>query len=134
MTLLYGGTYIIAFGRMHHSYQAVSWAKEAQKGVTATFWNAWMLFAMPAVWLSWSIISYIACITAFLWGAGINGDVSLNNPHHRPLEFVAQIMASVILGFGGIYFPLIIRTLRKYGDYLDEKWEQDVEIRRKERE
>ncbi len=70
MSLTYGCIYIVRFGTMRSMYRASRWAEvslnlmkdyntslnvlqEARKTYTVIWWNAWILLAMPAVWLAW---------------------------------------------------------------------------------
>ncbi|KAJ7249489.1 hypothetical protein B0H12DRAFT_1234633 [Mycena haematopus] len=66
MSLLYGCMYIIRFGTMRKMHKASSFANEAQKEITSIWWNIWVLLAMPAVWLAWSIIAFRTCIMSFI--------------------------------------------------------------------
>ncbi|KAJ6599458.1 hypothetical protein B0H10DRAFT_722704 [Mycena sp. CBHHK59/15] len=125
MSLLFGSIYIIRFGTMRKMYKAASWADEAQKGNTSILWNVWILLAMPSVWLAWSILLFITCIMAFAWRTGAMNnplDVPLSPPTARGLRIGISVMLSVAL----VYFFLILRTFRHYGDYMDEKWKKKV--------
>ncbi|KAJ6616989.1 hypothetical protein B0H10DRAFT_1346813 [Mycena sp. CBHHK59/15] len=53
---------LIRFGTMRRMHKASSFANEAQKDTTNIWWNVWVLLAMPAVWLSWSIIMFFVSI------------------------------------------------------------------------
>jgi hypothetical protein len=54
-SLSFGALFIIRFGTMRSMFRASRWAEEAQRSWTAILWNVWVLLAMPAVWLSWSV-------------------------------------------------------------------------------
>ncbi|KIJ40727.1 hypothetical protein M422DRAFT_173447, partial [Sphaerobolus stellatus SS14] len=113
MSLLYGGVYIICFGRMKQTHKAAIWAEEAQK-FTSVWWNVWVLLAMPTVWLAWSLISYILCIMAFVWRTGTSSDSI--SPHVTFADaLVARVIVTSILAIGLLYFGLILITLRRYG-------------------
>ncbi|KAF8068779.1 hypothetical protein FPV67DRAFT_1414919, partial [Lyophyllum atratum] len=115
MSLLYGCIYIIRFSSMRKAYKALEWAQEAQKTKTFIRWNVWVLLAMPATWLAWSIVLYIACIMAFVWRTGAAG--SQVSPNLTPrAELGIRIAISVVLGLGVLYFTLILNTLRRYGN------------------
>ncbi|KAJ7869191.1 hypothetical protein B0H14DRAFT_2503648 [Mycena olivaceomarginata] len=121
MSLLYGCMYIIRFGTMRKMHKASSLATEAQKGTTSIWWNIWVLLAMPAVWLAWSIIMFLTCIMSFIWLSGSSQD---------PVDFVLspraalgpRIALTVVFFLGVIYFGLIVRTFHRYGDPLDREW------------
>ena len=73
MSLSYGCMYIVRFGMMRNMFHASRWAEvsicfffatrqhmfifvqEAQKMKTSIWWNVWVLLAMPAVWMAWSV-------------------------------------------------------------------------------
>ncbi|KAF4600472.1 hypothetical protein EYR38_005101 [Pleurotus pulmonarius] len=115
MSLTYGCIYIVRFGTMRSMYRASRWAEEARKTYTVIWWNAWILLAMPAVWLAWSLISFIVCILSFVWRTG-----STLDPHERDPMTPRQILGpriaiTAILVLGLIYFALIINTLKSYG-------------------
>ncbi|TFK25135.1 hypothetical protein FA15DRAFT_591189, partial [Coprinopsis marcescibilis] len=112
-SLLYGCMYIIRFGSMRKAHKAAEWALEARKSNTLIIWNVWVLLAMPAVWLSWSLILYICCIMSFLWRTHTHS--SEPEPISDQLLLAIRVLISTLLGFGVIYGALIITTFRKYG-------------------
>ncbi|KAJ7500601.1 hypothetical protein B0H11DRAFT_2225591 [Mycena galericulata] len=125
MSLLFGSMYIVRFGTMRKMYKAASWADEAQKGHTSILWNVWVMLAIPAVWLAWSIILFVTCIMAFAWRTGAAGDSNasvLSNNAARGL----RIGVSAVLGVALVYLFLIVRTFRKYGDVMDQEWNEKV--------
>ncbi|KAJ7664101.1 hypothetical protein B0H17DRAFT_1143835 [Mycena rosella] len=125
MSLLFGSMYIIRFGTMRKMYKAASWAEEAQKGRTSILWNVWILLAIPAVWLAWSIILFVTCIMAFTWRTGAADDpvdTALSHTTARGL----RIGVSAVLAVAVVYLFLIVRTFRKYGDVMDRKWNEKV--------
>ncbi|KAG6836331.1 hypothetical protein H0H93_009081 [Arthromyces matolae] len=136
MSLLYGCIYIIRFSSMRKTHKAVEWAKTnsqmAQETKTFIWWNVWVLLALPAVWLAWSIMFYIACIMAFVWRSGANGleSVLVLTPH---AELSIRIAISTVLGVGALYFLLALNTLRLYGDSMDIRFKRDLEQRVRER-
>ncbi|KAF8147983.1 hypothetical protein B0H34DRAFT_679922 [Crassisporium funariophilum] len=125
MSLLYGCVYIIRFGTMRTTYKAAEWAQEAQKSRTAIWWNVWVLLAMPAVWLAWSLVLYIVCIMAFVWRTGTVDD-GPGGPMTRRTALIPRIVISVVLLLGVVYFILIASTLRRYGDAMDQAWRSRI--------
>ncbi|KAK7459508.1 hypothetical protein VKT23_009491 [Stygiomarasmius scandens] len=126
MSLSYGCMYIVRFGTMRSMCRASRWAEtsptpyqEAQKTKTLLWWNVWILLAMPAVWMSWSMIFFISSIISYVWRTG-----SILDPQEReglsPKAVLGPRIAITglfVLGMG--YFVLIVKTLKAYGD--DEK-------------
>ncbi|KAG5644094.1 hypothetical protein DXG03_009113 [Asterophora parasitica] len=128
MSLLYGCMYIIRFASMRKTYKALEWAQEAQKTKTLIWWNVWVLLAMPATWLAWSIILYIACIMAFVWRTstlGLTSELTLSDN----AQLGVRIAISAVLALGVLYFTLILNTLRRYGDSMDKRFKAEL-IRR----
>ncbi|KAF9057127.1 hypothetical protein BJ165DRAFT_1335279, partial [Panaeolus papilionaceus] len=121
VSLLFGCIYIIRFGTMRKTYKAAEWALEAQKSSTMIWWNVWILLAMPAIWLAWSLMMYIVCIMTFIWRTG-NGAVVPELPSSAILA--CKIFISSTLGLGIVYGTLIIYTFRRYGQSMDRRWKQ----------
>ncbi|KAF9459264.1 hypothetical protein BDZ94DRAFT_1117209, partial [Collybia nuda] len=124
MGLLYGCLYIVRFGTMRKGYKAIQWAEEAQQTETRIFWNVWVFLAMPAVWLSWSIILFMTSIMAYLWRTGSTNDPTLQLSPRMALG--PRLAVSGLFALGILYLGLIIFTLRRYGDIMDEKWKKRV--------
>ncbi|KAJ7065413.1 hypothetical protein C8F01DRAFT_982299, partial [Mycena amicta] len=114
MSLLYGCMYIIRFGTMRKMHKASSFAREAEKGTASTWWNVWVLLAMPAIWLSWSIITFFASIMSFIWLTGSSADIQtvLLSPR---AALGPRIGLTLVFALGIVYFCLIVREFHKYG-------------------
>ncbi|KAK7033927.1 hypothetical protein VNI00_012551 [Paramarasmius palmivorus] len=115
MALSYGCMYIVRFGTMRSMYRASRWAEEARKTKTFIWWNVWVLLAMPAVWMSWSMILFVVSILSFVWRTG-----SIDDPHERdglsPTGILGPRIAITTMFFiGMLYLIAIIRTLKSYG-------------------
>ncbi|KAJ7797468.1 hypothetical protein B0H14DRAFT_2389724 [Mycena olivaceomarginata] len=124
MSLLFGSLYIIRFGTMRKMYKAASWAEEAQRGSVSLLWNVWILLALPAVWLAWSIILFVTCVMAFTWRTGAADDyASIILPR---TALALRIGVSAVLLLALIYLLLIIDTFKRYGDALDTRWKEKV--------
>ncbi|KAL1714501.1 hypothetical protein EV715DRAFT_209501 [Schizophyllum commune] len=135
MSLLYGCLYTVRFGSMKAMYKASEWALEAQKTTTNRFWNVWVMLAMPAVWLLWSIVSFIVAIMAFVWRTGVGGVHKNADPFTTPGQALAsRVLISGSLALGAVYFVLVVRTFTLYGDRIDRRWRKNVhEQMRRER-
>ncbi|KAL1679233.1 hypothetical protein EV122DRAFT_289766 [Schizophyllum commune] len=115
MSLSYGCIYIVRFGTMRSMYRASRWAEEARRTKTAILWNVWVLLAMPAVWLSWSMVMFITTILSFVWRTG-----AVNDPEERDalpihIALVPRVIITAVFGLGMVYFILIVNSLRSYG-------------------
>ena len=95
MSLSYGCIYIVRFGTMRSMYRASRWAEvsillvsraarrltathvdlqEAQSSRTSILWNVWVMLAAPAVWLAWSMVTFLVSILSFVWRTGATDD------------------------------------------------------------
>ncbi|ESK93150.1 hypothetical protein Moror_1086 [Moniliophthora roreri MCA 2997] len=115
MSLSYGCMYIVRFGTMRSMYRASRWAEEAQKSKTFLLWNVWVLLAMPAVWMSWSMILFVVSILSFVWRTG-----AVDDPQQReglsPTGILGpRIAITTVFAIGLLYLIAIIRTLKSYG-------------------
>ncbi|KAJ2916657.1 hypothetical protein MD484_g3730, partial [Candolleomyces efflorescens] len=123
MSLLYGCIYIIRFGTMRKTHKAAEWANESERTSTSIFWNVWVMLAMPAVWLGWSMIFFITCIMAFVWQTGTVNDAGA--PSQTASEIlVPRIIISAVLGLGFLYLILIAITFRNYSDPMEQAWRE----------
>ncbi|KAI0246780.1 hypothetical protein BJV78DRAFT_1286112 [Lactifluus subvellereus] len=114
MSLSYGIMYIVRFGNMRSMYRASRWAEEAQKTETAIFWNVWVLLALPGIWLAWSVLAFVIAIMSFVWRTGANGDKTSSLPPRQELGPRIGLTCQLVLGL--VYFALVIRTFRNYGE------------------
>ncbi|KAI5823385.1 hypothetical protein K523DRAFT_255273 [Schizophyllum commune Tattone D] len=115
MSLSYGCIYIVRFGTMRSMYRASRWAEEARRTKTAILWNVWVLLAMPAVWLSWSMVMFITTILSFVWRTGAVNDPEERDPLPIHIALVPRVIITAVFGLGMVYFILIVNSLRSYG-------------------
>jgi len=99
--------------------------QESQQTQLVIWWNVWVLLAMPATWLAWSMILYIVCIMSFVWRTGTTADTDrgIMSPSEAR---VPRVIVSVVFSLGLIYFGLIASTLRRYGDMMDQAWQRRI--------
>ncbi|TFK68337.1 hypothetical protein BDN72DRAFT_769442 [Pluteus cervinus] len=121
MSLLYGCIYSIRFFDLKKTYKAFPWTDDAKKNQLNPFWNTWVFLAMPAVWLVWSLIAYFVCVMAYVWRVGDDG-LATKAPPRSILEL--RIAVSSVLCLGLMYLCLIIRTLKKYGVEMEDRWRE----------
>lgn len=126
VSLLYGCVFIIRFGTMRKTYKAAEWALEARNSQTV-IWNGWVMLAMPAVWLTWSIIAFTTCIMSFMWRASANLPSGFAAAIPPSTELGCRILICVVLGVGVGYGVLILDTFHRYGTKMDEAWKHRVE-------
>ncbi|KAJ3539089.1 hypothetical protein NMY22_g4892 [Coprinellus aureogranulatus] len=131
ISLLYGCVYIIRFGTMRKPYKAAEWALEAKKS-KVFYWNVWVLLAMPAVYLAWSLLLFVCCIMSFVWRTGIpepepdpNAEAKKSDP--VAMHMILRTIVSFILALGLIYGALIVSTFQRYGTRMDKAWMKRID-------
>ncbi|KAJ7753562.1 hypothetical protein B0H16DRAFT_1316900 [Mycena metata] len=115
MSLLYGCMYIVRFGRMRKMHKANRFAEEARKTKTKIWWNVWVVLAMPAVWLAWSIITFLTCIMSFIWLGAFSNDLVHSDVSPR-VVLGLRIALTAVFSIGVFCFFLIIRTFQRFRD------------------
>ncbi|KAF8520030.1 hypothetical protein BU17DRAFT_21565, partial [Hysterangium stoloniferum] len=115
MSLVYGCVYILRFGTMKSMYRAFKWAEEAQQ-TTSILWNVWVLLAMPAVWISWSMVFFCIAILDFVWDQPFSPPPPLDDliPRRDLPALTPRILISFVFLLGLFYFILVIRTFRRW--------------------
>jgi hypothetical protein len=88
--------------------------QEAQKTETAIFWNVWVLLALPGIWLAWSVLAFLVAIMSFVWRTGAEGQSNSALPRNQAFGPRIGITCQLLLGL--VYFALVIRTFRNYGE------------------
>ncbi|KAF7371078.1 hypothetical protein MSAN_00742300 [Mycena sanguinolenta] len=114
------------FGTMRKMHKASSFANEAQKGTTSIWWNIWVLLAMPAIWLAWSIISFLTCIMSFIWLTGSSQDQDDFAMSPRA-TLGSRLGLTLVFALGVVYFVLVVGTFHRWGDPLDREWMRTVD-------
>ncbi|KAG8218229.1 hypothetical protein J3R82DRAFT_3797 [Butyriboletus roseoflavus] len=121
MSLSYGCIYIVRFGTMRNMYKATRWAEEAARTTTFILWNVWVLLAMPAVWLAWSMIFFVVAILAFIWRYGSSADPVSPQLLSPTAAIGPRIAVSALFFLGFIYLAAIVKTLHNYGRATEHK-------------
>jgi hypothetical protein len=109
---------------MKKMHKAAQWAYEAQKTKTSILWNVWVMLAMPAVWLVWSIILFIIGIMSFVWRGTTHAGEGMQISEEEAL--VIRIGITALLSIGIFYFLAMTRTFSRYGRQMDEDWQRTV--------
>ncbi|TDL17467.1 hypothetical protein BD410DRAFT_831489 [Rickenella mellea] len=114
--IIYSCMFIMRFGNMNHGNQAHRWAKESEVTSKNIFWNVWVMFALPAVWLAWSIIFFCIAILTFICTTGKNTDTPSNLPGTEKGAWGIRLPLLGFFSLGVLYFLLIIRTFGAFSD------------------
>lgn len=133
MSVSYGCMYIVRFGTMRTMYRASRWAEEARKTNTVIWWNVWVMLAMPAVWLSWSMVYFVVSILSFVWRTGSALDPAEYQGLSPTGVLGPRIAITCVFLIGMIYLVLIVNTLRSYGTHGVLRSGAQVEVPEEER-
>ncbi|TFK63975.1 hypothetical protein BDN72DRAFT_847063 [Pluteus cervinus] len=112
LSLVSGCIYIGRFHQMRKPYKGAHWAWQVVKTPGNNLWNAWVFLAMPAVWLAWSLLSFLACILAYIWRTGDPAQAPV--PFTRGELLASRILVTAVLGVGFIYLLLTWIKFREY--------------------
>lgn len=106
-----------AFPIVQHMYlqSNIRVNQEARKTNTRIFWNVWVLLAMPAIWLAWSMLLFVTSILSFVWRTGASDDPEQRLPLARKDALGPRIAITGVFVLGIVYLVFIVRTLRSYG-------------------
>jgi len=91
----------------------MSVSQEAHNSEAYIFWNVWVLLALPAVWLAWSVIAFLTAIMAFVWTSGSASDNP--TPPSRKTEWIPRAIITAVFILGAVYFCFVVRTFSSYG-------------------
>jgi hypothetical protein len=119
LSTLFGCLYIIRFSTMKKMHKAAQWAYESQK--TNIVWNVWVMLAMPAFWLVWSIILFIIGIMSFVWRGTAHAREDMRITEKDAL--MIRIGTTILLSIGIFYFLAMARTFARYGS---KEWQEEV--------
>jgi hypothetical protein len=78
--------------------------QEAGNDKTLIWWNAWVLLAMPAVWLAWSMILFTVGILSFVWRTGSTADPSERDKLRPRQALGPRIAITCVFALSLIYF------------------------------
>jgi heme/copper-type cytochrome/quinol oxidase subunit 2 len=109
---------------MKKMHKAAQWAYEAQKSSHNTIWNVWVMLAMPAVWLVWSIVLFIIGIMSFVWRGNAHAREDMRITEKDAM--LIRIGTTILLSIGIFYFFAMTRTFSHYGTQMDEEWRKKV--------
>lgn len=108
-------------------------------------WNVWVMLAMPAVWMSWSvllcllcsssstqellrsIVTFVVCIMTFMWRTNARLPTDYEFSVAPATECGFRIFICIVLGTGVAYGILTIITLKRYGTWTENAWERGVQ-------
>src|SRR5258708_20720510 len=96
---------------MRSMRKACQWAEMAEQTTTSITWNVWIFLSMPAVFLCWSLVSFIIAILTFVWTSGTDNPPASISPTAATGPRVFITLAFVL---GLIYFVAVLPAFRGY--------------------
>ena len=113
-------------------------SKAAGQTNTAPYWNIWLFLAMPALWLTWSLLFFCISLFLFIWRSGDRRPLALtpftdetagylpNSPNHFA-PFWPRLILTVIFLIGTSTFLLVWKVFKLHN--ASERWlfEEDEE-------
>ncbi|KLO13844.1 hypothetical protein SCHPADRAFT_873568 [Schizopora paradoxa] len=112
-SLIYGCAYILRFASLKGIYRASRWAQEAHDSEEYILWNVWVLLALPAVWLAWSVIAFLIAIMAYVWTSGSSPSASMLQL--KEAAWIPRVIVTAFFVLGLLCFVLVVRTFSNYG-------------------
>lgn len=111
-SLIYGVIYVVNF----HRIRSIDMAGGLQVQRTSNpFLNVEILLAIPAAWLSWSIIMFFAAMLSFTWMYGSATDIS-EKPLPR-IVIIARVIVTALLTTGAVNLFLVMHAFRNFETY-----------------
>ncbi|KAK7038207.1 hypothetical protein R3P38DRAFT_540068 [Favolaschia claudopus] len=91
---------------------AIRCIQEMQSSKLYSFWNFWVLVALPTAWACYSILLFLAAIVLFVWPINDGYNASQNAPE---TSLTPRIILIMVVAVGGLHFVLAICKLRRIG-------------------
>lgn len=120
ISLTFGSIYVSKFSEMKRASVAAEFALETKQPSCPILFNAWIMLAMPASWLAWSMILFLVSITSLIWTTGATDNSTNTLSSHK--SFVPRLVTSLVLLLGVLYFIVIMIAFSRYGGNLDKAW------------
>lgn len=120
ISLTFGSIYVSKFSEMKRASVAAEFALETKQSSCPILFNAWIMLAMPASWLAWSMILFLVSITSLIWTTGATDNSTNTLSSYK--SFVPRLITSLVLLLGILYFVVIMITFSRYGGNLDKAW------------
>ncbi|KAF9450594.1 hypothetical protein P691DRAFT_700896 [Macrolepiota fuliginosa MF-IS2] len=124
-SLLFGCFFVIQFTRTHRVIMGMEWAWSDNPSNVDKFWNVGIVLSAPAVSLAWSIISFLACMVAFMWRSGVNPPDAFSTS--RGAERGLRIFLSAIVTWEVMFLALSVYVFVFYGQKLIDVYGKKLE-------
>ncbi|TDL21445.1 hypothetical protein BD410DRAFT_306341 [Rickenella mellea] len=110
-SVIFGCIYVVRFKTMKTREKAKRWAKQVYATKTNIFWNVWVMLALPAVWLGWSITALCIAVLSMMWNTTSGNGPAPALPH---LELASSITVSAFFALGLVYLVCVVCTFQSW--------------------
>ncbi|KAJ3869063.1 hypothetical protein EV359DRAFT_2481, partial [Lentinula novae-zelandiae] len=112
ISLLCGSFCVLQFGSMRRMPKAAKWMQaSAHKSDQLVWWNCWIMLAIPATWLAWSISLLMATIMLYTWRNTTQNGVSSTIELSAHVVLSLRITVTAVLAFGVVCIGALVITL-----------------------
>ncbi|KIK69933.1 hypothetical protein GYMLUDRAFT_53064 [Collybiopsis luxurians FD-317 M1] len=127
IALLCGSFCLLRFGSMRKMPKAAKWIQEAHKSDQLMWWNSFIVVSMPATWLAWAVLFFLATMMSYIWNNSFQNNSAVNQISEHTAQSL-RITITAVLGFGILSVGALALSLSsKFGDSLDRKFISQVD-------
>ncbi|OBZ69527.1 hypothetical protein A0H81_10493 [Grifola frondosa] len=104
---------LVCMYTLYNVTSGIVWVQNAARLEASRWRNVPALLAASVVWLTWSILSLLALILAYVWRPAANVEVDSDGP--RASWLVASLAVTAVLFIGVTHFVIIAWSLARMG-------------------
>ncbi|KAJ7922090.1 hypothetical protein B0H13DRAFT_2317853 [Mycena leptocephala] len=108
----YAATLVITFGKLETETDRHVWIRATHVMPKNSFWNPWIMLAMPLAWIGWGVFYGVVLVGAFIWREGATNEPDENSRLSAHQAYGPKVveMLTYLVALG--YFGLIVKTVR----------------------
>ncbi|TFK72066.1 hypothetical protein BDN72DRAFT_378122 [Pluteus cervinus] len=118
-SLLCGCIYAMRTPSMRRVTESTKWIEETIQHKTV-LWNVWVLIAMPAIWLVWSIVFFLLNVMLYTWQTGTE-----LTPMTKNGSIIVRTVVTFTFVLQMFYLALVIITLFRWSKPPRRSWKMD---------
>ncbi|KAJ7239346.1 hypothetical protein C8J57DRAFT_1478468 [Mycena rebaudengoi] len=109
----YAATLVLTFGRLETVAERRLWIRAIRVMPQHSFWNPWIMLAMPLAWIGWGVFYGVVLIGAFIWRDGATNEPDENSrlSSHQAYAYGPKVVETLIYVVSLGYFGLMVKTL-----------------------
>ncbi|KAJ7598680.1 hypothetical protein C8J56DRAFT_171399 [Mycena floridula] len=92
------------------------WLMDSRHSARRTWWNAWVVLALPVVWTGWSVILFVISMLFYVWRTGATTD-EIRAPLAPGHALALRLTITAVISIGIAGLVLVKRTLPKNTAY-----------------